>query len=160
MKRYVPHAPLLYKTPCCDEEKNHELLAIRDLEFIKKDIKNFTEYSETSAYYQGLYYSIEADGPYSLLGYFLPLEGLAAEGLVEVADTLIDTYTKKGASFVNVHCKLDEGHFEEGLKFLDSLTQEQLTIVRKYMHLSTDLYIAMLRRVKSEFELKSKKRAA
>lgn len=141
-----------------NEEKNHELLATRDLAHLKYNLKDFNEYPETSAYYQTLYYNIQADGPFALLGYFLPLEGLAAEGLNSVCDTIMSQYSEKGSSFMKVHCKLDLGHFEEGLNFLDTLSSDQLTIIERNMKLSTELYINMLRKIKMSNQSNSKAR--
>ncbi len=126
------------------EEKGHEILAIRDLKSLGFQISQFEEFSETSAYYQTLFCNIGVDGPCALLGYFIPLEGLAAIGLHNVLKTVNKEYGDNGSSFLRMHCVVDEGHFSEGMGFLDHLSEPQLNTVRKHLKLSTALYIHIL----------------
>lgn len=133
------------------EEKNHEEMAKRDLKCLGFKIKDFPELPETSAYYQTLYYMIDNDGPVALLGYFIPLEGLASERLPVVYNYLVSLFGAEACSFLKEHCVLDKSHFAQGLKFLENCNDEQLQVVDKAIVLSTHLYCGIYNRIKSEF---------
>ena len=129
------------------EERDHEQMAIRDITALGLSIDDFEELEETSSYHQTLYFMIDREGPASLLGYFMPLEGLAAKKLTKSLDKVIDCHTEAAAEFLIEHCRLDVGHFDEGLEFLKHLTEEQLRAVELTLTFSTKLYTKMIERI-------------
>jgi len=130
-----------------NEEKNHEILALNDLTKLGTSIDHFPEHVETSAYYQALYYLMDYHGPFALVGYFLPLEGLGAIGSGELYDRIMNAHGAKAASFVQVHAKADVSHYDDGLDILNGLNAEQLKIVQRSLFLSTELYCNILQKV-------------
>jgi thiaminase len=130
-----------------NEEKGHQFMALRDVEALGCDISKYSEFVETSAYYQTLNYKIATEGPFALLGYALVLEGLAADGFQKPAALICKTYKHEATHFVRAHCQLDLDHFDEGLEFLEKLTPAQLQIVEKNMPSSAQIYINMLNSV-------------
>ncbi|MEZ4744052.1 MAG: iron-containing redox enzyme family protein [Bdellovibrionota bacterium] len=129
------------------EEMGHELLALNDMKALSLDIESFSELPETAAYHQTLYYAIDHDGPIALLGYFLPLEGVASLRMRPIYEKLCQSYTRKAASFLQVHCELDVNHFEEGINELESLTAEQREVVRRNVSISVQLYKSIVLRI-------------
>lgn len=129
------------------EEQGHEFLALRDLKSLQFKIDQFQEFPETSAYYQTLYHNIRTDGPMSLLGYFISLEGLAAIGMTKMTTTIFNTYGDSKAEFLRMHCKVDERHFQEGLNFVCELEEAEIKVVEKYLILSSHLYEGLLQAV-------------
>jgi len=126
------------------EEGGHELLALNDLKQLGLSIDSFPELAETAAYHQTLYYAIDHDGPASLIGYFLPLEGVAGSRMAPELARIRQAYGDKAASFLMVHCNLDVGHFDEGLKDLEHFSTEQLLAVKSSVTLSVALYRAVV----------------
>jgi len=129
------------------EEKDHEQMAVRDINALGLSIDDFAELEETSAYHQTLYFMIDREGPASLLGYFMPLEGLAAKKLTNHLDKIIECHSEAAAEFLIEHCRLDVGHFDEGLQFLEYLTPEQLRACELTLKFSTKLYIKMVEKI-------------
>lgn len=130
------------------EERGHELLALADLSRLGMNKGDFPELAPTSAYYQTLYYAIDHDGPAALLGFFLPLEGMAAlHGASELA-LVCKTYGPEAATFLQVHCEADKAHFENGLGTLDNLEMNQLVAVQKNLHYSAVLYCEILAEIR------------
>lgn len=129
------------------EEQGHEILALRDLMALGYKIRQFPEFSETTAYYQTLYHNIRTEGPLSLLGYFVALEGLAAVGMAKMSNTVLTTFGDSKTEFVRMHCIVDKNHFNEGLIYLESLGSAEIPIIEKNMNLSTSLYIGTLKAI-------------
>lgn len=122
------------------EERNHELLAIKDLNEIGYNIEQFEELPETAAFYQTQYYWIERVNPISLYGYILCLEGFATQGAVPFYETVCAIYGKKAGTFLKVHTCEDVGHLEKALSFLESVNIEEKHIIEKNLKLSCTLY--------------------
>jgi hypothetical protein len=126
------------------EEKDHENMALSDLTALGFNLSQFPELPMTSAYYQTLYFMTNHDGPISLIGYFLPLEGLAAKKLGHTLEYLEKTYGREATYFLRVHCKLDTRHFDEGCEFLETCTPKHLAVIHKAIVLSSRLYNGIL----------------
>ncbi|RYZ83697.1 MAG: hypothetical protein EOP04_19450 [Proteobacteria bacterium] len=143
-----------------NEEKNHELMCTNDLAHIGFSLDDFAELPSTSAYYQTLYSMIDSHGPYSLLGYFVSLEGLGAIGFKNVFPKLKKCYGTGGIQFLEVHAHLDEGHFDQGLSHILSLSEDKKKIVEEVTRSSSVHYISLLKGVKARHEDISNKRTA
>lgn len=143
------------------EEKNHEIMAVNDLKAIGCSIEEFPEFPSTMAYHQTLLAQIDYHGPYALLGYFVALEGLGAIGSDETYDLLVKKYGKEAAQFLRVHGRVDKHHFDNGLKYIESLPAEKKEIIRNAVEVSSQLYNKMLLEVRDRYpEFKSMKRAS
>lgn len=135
------------------EEVDHEILAENDLKTLGYSLKNFPELTETALYHQSLRYAIDTDGSAALLGYFLPLEGLAAVKMTKEVEWLNKELGPKACSFLNVHCKLDVSHYDEGLKLLESLTPTEIDVVQRNIEFSKQAYINIVESIKSQANL-------
>ncbi len=137
-----------------NEEKNHEVMAINDLERLGLYIEDYKENPETSAYYQTLYHLIDANGPYELLGYFVTLEGLGAIGSEGLYNRIVKAHGEDAASFIKVHAHLDSRHFDEGLEMLRALGPKQSQIVEHGLALSTTLYCNLIQAVTTKYSVR------
>ncbi len=133
------------------EEKDHEFLAENDLKHLGFSLSNFEEITETSAYYQTLYYTIGFWGSEALLGYFLTLEGLAATKLQPTMEKVETMYGKQTISFLEEHIVLDKDHYAETLTVLDNMSEQQLNIINKAVTYSADLYIRILKELNHKY---------
>ena len=129
------------------EEKGHDVLATRDLQALGRKISEFRECAETAAYHQTLFRNIDVHGPAAILGYSIPLEGVAAIGIAPALKIIVQTYGQAGSNFLRTHCELDEGHFTEAFGFLENLGTPTLAVVNQHLELSTALYLGILEAV-------------
>lgn len=95
-----------------EEENSHELLALRDLQKLGFQIKDFPETIHTKALYEVQYYKVEHIDPASLMGYILALETLAGTDFVWLKEKLTAIYGKECVKFVQVHADEDPDHIE------------------------------------------------
>lgn len=130
-----------------NEEKNHEIMAIKDLETLGLNIEDFSENAETSAYYQTLYHLIDVNGPFELLGYFVTLEGLGAIGSEGLYNRILKSHGPDAATFIKVHAHLDSRHFDEGLALLRTLNEKQTEAVKHGLSISTTLYCNLIQAI-------------
>lgn len=133
-----------------NEEKNHELLALMDLETLGLKVELFPEFAETSAYYMGLYHLIDELGPEALPGYFIAIEGLAAVGGKDLMARLRASTNRDALKFLKMHVEVDSGHFDEGLSWLGAADFSIVPTIERSLNLSSNLYIAMLKRIRDE----------
>jgi hypothetical protein len=138
------HASLLRGT---QEEAGHDQLAAGDLAHLGLTPADLPEWPETAAYHQATYYGIDHDGPAALLGYFLSLEGVVARHFLPVYQAVRESHSPAAANFLRVHCELDVGHFEAGLRGLDALAGAQLAAVGRNILLSVALYLKVVERL-------------
>lgn len=132
------------------EERNHEIMAINDLKELGSDIKYYQESPETAAYHLTLMAQIDLEGPYALIGYFVPIEGLAGIGADNVLNNLLNTYGKKASQFLRVHIRVDAHHYHEGVQYIDTLPQDLQDIAVKNAKLSSELFHRFLLSVKNQ----------
>ena len=122
------------------EEAGHEDMALADIKNLDLDIKNFPERTETSAYYQTLYYHIDRSGPDALIGYFTVLEGVAATILYENFPSLQKIYGENQLTFIHEHAVLDQEHYPEGLSKIAGLPEERQQEIAKIGKFSAELF--------------------
>jgi pyrroloquinoline quinone (PQQ) biosynthesis protein C len=113
------------------EEWGHEEIARTDLRHLGLDIAEVPELAQTSLLYQANYYFIHQWGPYSILGYSLMLEGLAAAKGHEVTAILTKLYGPKACKFFKVHAEEDDGHVKAGMEFMTKVSPAVLTAIHK-----------------------------
>ena len=109
-----------------EEESNHDLILLKDLQKLGKSIEDYPELPETKLLWQSQYYQVQNVNPLSLLGYILFLEALAV-GAGERLYKEIKAHYKKGFQFLKVHAEEDVDHVEkayETIGKLDVITQK------------------------------------
>lgn len=134
-KRFLSHA---------DEESTHQFLALHDLKALNKDINDYPELPETSAFYESQYYKINYRDPTALLGYILVLESFAVADGSRIYKLLSDKFGKKASTFMKVHSEEDPDHVEKALKVLDHLNEKQLKLVEQNIEQTLKGFIYML----------------
>jgi hypothetical protein len=131
------------------EERNHDVMLIRDLKALEREVKDFPERPETSALYQAQYYWIEHVAPISFFGYILCLEGLAVARGKKIYDTICKYHGEKAGLFMKVHSNEDEDHYAKALKQLSLITPAEQKTVIDNMVLSRQLYTNMFEVIKT-----------
>jgi hypothetical protein len=127
------------------EEKNHELLALRDCEALGFRVTDFPELPATKAFYQTQYQMVLMKTPWALLGYILMLEGLAINKCGEFYEHVTKLHGPKCASFMKVHGEEDEDHFPQALKLIESRSPQEREAILESAEMSTYLHRMMLR---------------
>jgi len=94
------------------EENNHELMALRDLKALGKDLQHYPENQATKQLYMTQYNLIRNHGGEVLLGYIYFLESLAIK-LAPFHDNLKSEYNGKASVFIKVHVEEDQKHIIE-----------------------------------------------
>lgn len=130
------------------EETRHDLVALKDLQKMKRSISEFQEYNVTQAFYQNQYYRIMFEGGTSLLGYILFLEGIAVHWGKDFYQEVKNTH--QGTSFLRVHVEEDPEHLEGAIKTILSLSQQEQDKILKNMKYSYELYSLMLDHAKHQ----------
>ena len=125
------------------EEERHDLLALKDIERLGKNISQYHEMIPTQAFYQGQYYRISFEGGTSLLGYILFLEGLAVNWAKDSYMNIKDIH-KGSVLFLKVHAEEDPHHLEEAIKTIMSLSKNEQECILQNLHYSEELYSQML----------------
>ncbi len=128
------------------EEEKHELLALKDIERMGLDIKHFSEYTSTQAFYQSQYYRIQFEGGTSLLGYILFLEAVAVSWGKEVYEEIKDIH-KGSTLFIKVHADEDPDHLDNALGAIKALPVDQQEAIRKNLYYSYEMYQQILQNI-------------
>lgn len=118
--RYVKHI---------GEERNHELLARRDLEALGFDLDRMSEMPATRLLWEPQYYKVLHQSPMALMGYILPLEALAANEGGNVVRALEESYGQKCLNFLRLHGEEDIKHVKDAIALVESLADEELRLV-------------------------------
>lgn len=125
------------------EEERHDLLALKDLERLGKNISQYEEMHLTQAFYQSQYYRIQFEGGTALLGYILFLEGIAVAWGRDVYEAIKDVH-KGSVLFVKVHAEEDPHHLEAAISTIMKLSPEEQKIIMNNLRYSTAIYEQML----------------
>lgn len=116
-KRFLKHT---------DEENSHELLAMRDLQKLGFNIKDFPELAQTKTLYEIQYYKIEHCDPAALMGYIVALETMAGNDFKWLKEKTSAIYGTECVKFIQVHADEDPDHIEKALKVINGLKKERL----------------------------------
>lgn len=135
------------------EEKSHELLALKDLNRLGYEIKDFPEDSMTQAFYQSQYYRITFEGPTTLLGYILYLEGLAVHVGGTVYNEIKDLH-KNSVLFLKVHAEEDPHHLTEALQNILKLPAAEQEKILNNLNFSRDVYNQMILNASEKAKMK------
>lgn len=125
------------------EEMDHDLLLLNDLAFLMRNILDFREFPETSAFYHCQYYYVEHESPIALIGASLSLEGLSA-AVGDISGRLKKTFGTKAVSFISHHVTADKIHFRQSFEQIKLLKDSEQKIVMKNVIQSPRLYSLML----------------
>lgn len=117
------HKRFLHHT---DEENSHELLALRDLQKLGYNIKDFPEMVQTRMLYEVQYYKVEHCDPAALMGYILALETLAGRDFKWLKEKVTGLYGKECAKFIQVHADEDPDHIEKAVAVIEKLKESRL----------------------------------
>lgn len=141
------------------EENAHELLALRDLQKLGYDIKDFPEFAQTKTMYEIQYHKIEHYDPAAVMGYILVLETVAANDLKWLNEKLTALYGKDCAKFIRVHAEEDPDHVEKALKVIEGLKKDRLPAIDMNIEQSALCYSDMLKACVEHANVKIKKAA-
>lgn len=130
-----------------NEEKGHDTMILNDLKALGADLETYPELIETRNFYQSLFYMVETYGPYALVGYFIPQEGLASEKLGPLYKELARQHGEEPCTFLKEHCELDIEHFNEALEFLKIIPEEKLPVIKMGMYRSAELYSRLMKAI-------------
>lgn len=130
-QRFLEHAK---------EEKNHEKILITDLSHFGKKLSDFDPSPMAKILYQTQYYWIQHQGPISVYGYFLYLEGLAVEFGPDIYKKISEVFPASATKYLKVHVDEDHGHIESHLKLLADSTKEEREKITENMQLTGAAY--------------------
>lgn len=128
------------------EETRHDVVLLKDLQKMKRDIHEFSELSLTQAFYQSQYYRIQFEGGTSLLGYILFLEGIAVHWGKHFHAEVKELHP--GSHFLKVHVEEDPEHVDQALNTILSLSTENQKQIWANFNYSQEMYSAMLSQIK------------
>ena len=143
--RFLQHA---------SEEKNHEILAVKDLKYLGRDIKEFSPLPATQAFYQSQYYWIDQVSPASVYGYFLVLECLAIHCGPALMQKLKPHHPEKSLNFLRIHVEEDEDHIEEHNEVLDTFNEQETKMIIENLKVSAYMYMQILSSVAEKVKQK------
>lgn len=121
------------------EEQRHDLIALKDLEKMGRQISDYEESVMTQAFYQSQYYRISFEGGTSLLGYILFLEGLAVVWGKCVYEDIKDIH-KGAALFLKVHAEEDPHHLESAIETILKLSTSEQEVILRNLRYSHQIY--------------------
>lgn len=131
-----------------DEENSHELLAIRDLQKLGYNIKDFPELAQTRTFYETQYYKIEHIDPAALMGYILALETMAARELKGTCEKLNELYGRECVKFLNVHNEEDPDHVDKAIEVIEKLSAERRVAIDHNLEQTAISYADMMQAAK------------
>lgn len=113
-------------------EIGHESLALQDLNSLGYSIESFPELPATSSFYHSLYYFVNYESILSILGYKLPLEGVACQDSQKILyEKILKLYGASSTSFLKVHDSEDVSHYKQGLEMLQMCESKDLSLISK-----------------------------
>jgi len=130
------------------QEKNHEKLLSMDLKKLNYDLDAIPVCHNSSLMFQNQYYWIQNVNPISVYGYYLFLEGVAAEFGPKIYEILKRHHPENTLSFVRVHAEEDPGHIGEHLEKLTALPDEDHRLIITNLQQSSCIYENMLTEIK------------
>jgi hypothetical protein len=111
------------------EEKHHEKLYQKDLEFMGRKVTEFKEHPLTSALYQSQYYLLEYQDPIAPMGGVFYLEGVSVYSGSMILERCLKAHGEKACSFLKVHIHDDQDHIKKAEMILGKLNAAELAVV-------------------------------
>lgn len=124
------------------EERGHELLALRDLADMGFKPEQIGEFPVTTALYSVQLYKLQNVSVEPLMGWILPLEGIAVEFGKSLRDQAANA--KFPTRFLDIHVDEDPDHVESAFKTIENLNPEQQSATMKNMEITRDFYFGIL----------------
>ncbi|WP_394841284.1 iron-containing redox enzyme family protein [Pendulispora brunnea] len=134
-----------------NEEKRHELLAVRDLEGLGRSLASFSERAATRCLYEPQYYKVEHVEPMALFGYILALEAMSATAGPSVLTAVRAAHAQPCTHFLRVHAEDDVEHVEKAFAVLDRVGPTARQHVEENLTQTTFAYLAMLDAIKGNW---------
>jgi len=128
----------------CQEEKHHEKLFVKDIDFLGFNIEDLPEHPMTAQLYQSQYYLIDYHDPVALFGSIYYLEGMSIALGKGLYGRLKKAHSDSACNFVRVHVADDEDHIEKAKKALRSFSEEELKVVWWSMKQTEVIYEAIM----------------
>lgn len=125
------------------DELDHDLVVLKDLRFLGFDHQSTKPLPEVRALTLAMQQDIETNGPNALFGYMLMLEGLSCKACQKLADRAQSAHGGAN-SYLKLHAKVDEDHYPEGLKQVNSLSENQKQVVLDNLQMSATLYLSFM----------------
>lgn len=135
------------------EERNHELLAKRDIQELGFDINEFPEIPATRLLWEPQYYKILHKSPMALLGYILVLEGLAANEGGDIINIIRSSHGEKCLNFIGLHTQEDIKHVKEAISLIESLSENDFTYVLENIEQTIWTYSHWLNQIASNLAM-------
>ncbi|KYG63707.1 hypothetical protein AZI86_12825 [Bdellovibrio bacteriovorus] len=124
------------------EERGHEILALRDLTDMGFKPEQIGEFPVTTALYAVQLYKLQNVSVEPLMGWILPLEGIA----VEFGKAIREQVAKANypTRFLDIHVDEDPDHVESAFKTAETLDPDKLADTMKNMEMTRDFYLGIL----------------
>lgn len=132
------------------EEKGHHMLALKDLEELGKDIKDYQPYGVTNALYQAQYYRVLFEEPHYLLGQIFMLESFAADACPWQYEIVRKSFGEKASRFVKVHAAEDSAHVNKALEVMSQFPPHLQAGLRANFMQACELYFYILHSANGE----------
>lgn len=124
------------------EERGHEQLALRDLSDLGYKPENIGEFPVTTALYATQIYKLQNVSVEPLMGWILPLEGIAVEFGSAIREKV--SQAKLPTRFLDIHVDEDPDHVTSAFKTIESLNPEMQADTMKNMEMTRDFYFGIL----------------
>lgn len=98
----------------------------------------------TTAFYATQFYKVQNNGSEELMGWILPLEGVAIEFGEKIRDAVKKSNPKTSTRFLDIHIGEDQAHVAEAMRAVESVSKESMNLIIKNMELTSHLYLKML----------------
>jgi len=124
--RFIDHAK---------EERGHEVLLLRDLKALGKNIDEIPELAPTAALYKTQYFWIEHRSTDAFMGWVIVLEAFAANYGPGIFKRVMKAHGKEASVFLKVHAEEDQDHIEKAFKQITQLPAEnQQETILNFQH--------------------------
>lgn len=149
--RFIDHAK---------EERNHEVLLIKDLQAIKRNINDYPEQYPAAGLYQSQFYWIQFQDPMSFFGYILFFEGLGSLHCGKMYKEAIKNHGEKSGIFLKVHHEEDQDHIVKAFGQIERFSAKAQSLVVQNFIQTSHLYSLLLKEAKEKALLGGDKKFA
>jgi hypothetical protein len=137
--RFIDHAK---------EERNHEVLLIRDLQAIQRNINDYPEHYPAASLYQSQFYWIQFQDPAAFFGYILFFEGLGSLHCGNMYRAAIKHHGEKSGIFLKVHHEEDQDHIVKAFNQIEKFSEKSKAMVMQNFIQTYQLYDLLLSEAK------------
>lgn len=130
------------------EERGHERYLLADLAAIRRALHEHPQSVATSIFMNDLWARIEREGPASLYGRLLLLEGLAVKVGRELVEVITRHHGAQAATFLMLHADADPGHVDKALASLVGISARDEARIAATLEASVLLYLEMLHAIR------------